>query len=269
MKTIKIALLVPFLALAMFACEPIPANEEPDREFAREISKAEATFDNIAQMAEILLKDAGVYKTEQFCAEITLDTAARQLTVDFGTGCTGIDGITRSGLFYINYIGKHQQPGSQLSITFVEYTEDGNQLNGTLAMHSFDRDANNHLFFTISVTDGLLVSSNGDSVGYEGVRTLTWVAGENTPNIVADDEYEVTGNAAGFNAEGESYTLEIKDALLYKQNCRQQGITWPAAGSLEITSSEFVGTLGIDYGTGTCDHSAVITWRGRNYQLNL
>ncbi len=270
MKFLKIALLTPLLAIALFACEPTSLNDgEPDREFAREVSNVAAAFDDAFQLGDLAMAEAGVFKTNQLCADVSADTVNRLITVDFGTGCIGPDGITRSGLFIVHYIGRHRQAGSQFSITFDQYTVEGEELNGTVAITNFDLNSSNQVFFTISVTDGLLINAVGDSVGYDGIRTFTWVDGQSTPFNISDDAYEVTGNATGFNSEGQSYMLNINQALLYKQECALQGNKWPVSGELEISSSEFVGTLKVEYGQGICDHSATLTWRNRQYQLDL
>ncbi len=270
MKTIKISFFLSILAISLFSCDPQTVNpkEEPDMEAAQAIIAAEANFDNVIQLVDFTLATLGPKKTSTFCADITADTAAKEIIIDFGSGCTN-NGVTRAGKIIINYIGRYRQPGSVFSITFDAYQENGEQLDGTLSISSFDRNAANQLFFTVSIINGKVTKANGDEEGFDGSRTMTWVAGENTPLDPTDDEHEFTGYAGGYNAQGQAYNIEIKTPLLYKVSCLIAGKSLPSSGSLEISSTEFNGLLEVDYGTGACDNDGSILYNGNSFPFSI
>ncbi|MEM6346385.1 MAG: hypothetical protein AAF927_21025 [Bacteroidota bacterium] len=271
MKTIKISFFLSILAIGLFSCDPQtvnPKEEEPDMEAAKAIIAAEANFDNVIRLVDFSLATLGPKKTSTFCANVESDTAAKEIIIDFGSGCTN-NGITRAGKIIINYIGRYRQPGAVFSITFDAYQENGEQLDGTLSIASFDRNAAGQLFYTVSIIDGKVTKVNGDVEGFDGSRTMTWVAGENTPLDPTDDAHEITGFAGGYNAQGQAYNLKINIPLLYKVDCLIAGKKLPSSGSIEISSTEFNGMLEVDYGTGACDNDGSILYNGNSFPFSI
>jgi len=56
------------------------------------------------------------------CATVTNDTVAQTTTIDFGTGCTGSHGHTRSGQIIIHHNGLHYfDTGYERIVTFNNY----------------------------------------------------------------------------------------------------------------------------------------------------
>ncbi|MFK7922098.1 MAG: hypothetical protein AB8H47_09085 [Bacteroidia bacterium] len=271
MKTIKISFFLSMLALSLFSCDPasVTPKDEPDMDAAKAIIAAETNFDNVVQVVDFTLATIGPKKTNDFCADISADTAAKEIIIDFGTGCQNNNGVLRAGKIIINYIGRYRQPGSTFSITFDAYQENGEQLDGTIAITNFDRNAANQLFFTASITNGKVTKANGDESGFDGSRTITWVSGENSPLDPTDDAHEITGYAAGYNAQGKAYNIEITTPLLYKISCLTSGKRLPSSGEMEINSTEFTGQIDVDYGNGNCDNDGTLFYNGNSFPFSI
>jgi len=271
MKTIKISFFLSILAISLFSCDPQtvkPNDEEPDMDAAKAIIAAESNFDNVIQLVDFTLATIGPKKTNTFCADVTADSAAKEIIIDFGTGCQN-NGVHRAGKIIINYIGRYRQPGAVFSVSFDAYQENGEQLDGTLSIASFDRNAANQLFFTVSIINGKVTKSNGDVEGFDGSRTMTWVAGENTPLDPTDDAHEITGYAGGYNAQGQAYNIKITTPLLYKINCLISAKTLPSSGTMEISSTEFNGLLEADFGSGNCDNEGTLFYNGQSFPFSI
>ncbi|MEL7339270.1 MAG: hypothetical protein AAGM67_02205 [Bacteroidota bacterium] len=272
MKTIKITFFLSLLSLILFSCDPVsvtPNDEEPDMAAAKAIVEAESNFDNVIQLVDFSLAALGPKKTSTFCADVSHDSTAKTITIDFGMGCQANNGVLRAGKIIIQYIGRYRQPGSTFSITFDAYQENGEQLDGSISISNFDRNADNQLFYTVAISNAKVTKANGETSGFDGSRTITWVAGEGTPLDPTDDQHEISGFAAGYNAQGQAYNLEIVEPLLYKIDCLVDGKRLPTAGSLTISSTEFTGQIDIDYGSGSCDNDATLFYNGNAYPFSI
>ncbi|MEO0468849.1 MAG: hypothetical protein AAF206_04445, partial [Bacteroidota bacterium] len=173
----KLLLLLPLLSVIMFACEPEQPRDEPDEASASAISMALGGFDEIVPLVERALDEADVNKTQTICATITADTIAKIITLDWGSGCVGIDGKFRTGIMTIQYNGQFYQTGSTFTIGFDNFSVQGTQLDGDLRITSFARNSQNQLFFQVEVIDGQVIFANGESILYETDRTYTFIEG--------------------------------------------------------------------------------------------
>lgn len=87
---------------------------------------------------------------------------------------------------------------------------------------------------------------------WESNQTLTQTDGGQTPLILLDNEFEITGDANGTNRNGEEYTVEITSPIVKKKNCR-----WFVSGVVELVVDNK--TLSLDYGNGICDQVGDLT----------
>jgi hypothetical protein len=77
----------------------------------------------------------GLTKTNSMMAEcpaILINAAAKQFTLDYGSGCTGKDGKTHSGSIMVQYSGKLTTSGTTLAVTLNNYNKDARTLNGVV-----------------------------------------------------------------------------------------------------------------------------------------
>lgn len=208
---------------------------------------------------------AGVDSTS--CKTVTVEhdstTGIRTRTVDFGDGCVGLDGKTRSGKIIIVMNGRRIEAGSSFTVTFDNYYVDDYKVEGTKTVANGGLDANGNYHFTISVVGAKITDTDGNVISWDANRTRILVEGYDTPLNLSDDVYEITGSSSGINREGLSFTRTITTALRYEVSCR-----YVSQGVVEI-EPEGLDKRILDYGDGTCDTEATLTIGNREKTIDL
>ncbi|MBS1659970.1 MAG: hypothetical protein JST68_02850 [Bacteroidetes bacterium] len=191
------------------------------------------------------------------CAVLSVaitDTTKYPVTVsiDFGTGCTGTDGVVRKGKVTYVFSGKIYVSGTTVTASFDNYSVNGYQLAGTYSITN--NSIGNGISFVTKVTDGKITFPDASYYAYAGTRTVSQTGGVGTLTVL-DDSYSITGSHSFSSSAGKSLTDSITTPLLWQTTCRHIG-----SGVIGFTYSDgalsLKGTL--DYGTGTCDNTATI-----------
>ncbi len=198
------------------------------------------------------------------CGSLTispLDPAVfpKVITVDFGTGCTDNDGKFKSGKVTLSF-GKIWEPGSEVSLQYDNYTEDGAQLSGKFTLQN--QSTPDAAIITILAQGIKAADANGNTLDYDAVETFTQTAGHGTPLNWNDDVFNVTGSIQTVLTNGETIDWTIQTPLVKANNC-----FWVSAGTgvLDINGL----AVGVDYGDGTCDNKATATINGQTYPITL
>jgi hypothetical protein len=188
------------------------------------------------------------------------------MVIDFGTeNCMGPDGRERRGKIIINRYGTHYWDGGvEVINTFEDYFVNDNEVIGTKTMNGYINGEGNRV---------QEMNDSGSIILAEGAGTITWTA-TRTREVVEgsdtrpkfDDVIHVTGNASGSDAEGNSYTSEITQALvrIHERGCHRH----PVSGIVEIFRSPDT-NITINYGDGTCDNLAEVTTNGVTEEVEL
>jgi hypothetical protein len=193
------------------------------------------------------------------CADVTIDTELRRIEVDFGANAQNQpcnDGRIRRGKIIITYTGRYRTPGSTITITPEDYSvRNANtqfvQVAGTKTITNTTPDTEGAApAHNVVVTGGRLTYADGTFATWTRNNTRTQTAGANTPFILLDDIYEITGSYSGTNRRGESYTATISQALQINFSCRLQRGFRPVRGVLNIEAPQR--TISINYGNGNC-----------------
>lgn len=204
------------------------------------------------------------YKGKANCATITIDTTSnpKVIVIDYGsTNCLCDDGKNRRGAIVTTFTGPYRQAGTVITHTPQNYYVNDYKIEGTKIVTNNGNDSNGDPFFTVDI-DGTITKPTGEVFTYTSDRIRTWVAGDNTPLNIFDDQYEITGTASGNNAQGGSYTINTVSPILFKVGCK-----WPVSGQLNIDLSSLNHDIGVDYGNGNCDLSFTATYRGKTYTI--
>lgn len=122
------------------------------------------------------------------CATITRDTIStpRVITIDFGSGCTNGNGVTRKGKVIVSYTGKYRDTGTKIHITTENYYVNNNKVEIDRTITNNGLNGSGFYTFTIhsarhvTYPDGLSSNSTSDKV-------REWIAGADTPHIFSDD----------------------------------------------------------------------------------
>ena len=191
----------------------------------------------------------------------TLHVFPKVVTIDFGTGCLGKDGKLRKGRIMTTYTGPMFVPGNSATSTFADYQVDSLRIGGTNSVEN--TSTSNKLAWNVKVVDGKITNVlTGTWRQWNSVRENKQIEGNGTPLLLADDIFQISGNASGSNSNGNSWSSLITQPLVRKYIC-----PWIGKGQVSITRNAASAIL--DYGDGSCDNKATITINGVTYNISL
>lgn len=197
------------------------------------------------------------------CATITVtpndSTYPKTVTIDFGDSCRGRDGKVRSGKLVLHFTGPVRRPGSVVTLTFVRYYVNRIHIEGTKIFKNLSEPPVHK--WSIEVVNGKVTFPNGRGYEYDGIKTVTQIAGMLT-NTVRDDVYKITGRSKTKFKNGTTVNINTEDPLIKKVAC-----PWISEGTLKIKINDRVFYL--DFGfpnNGNCDNKALLMWNNGNNQ---
>ena len=221
---------------------------------------AESLYDDVFNNVLLEGQANNVAGRGNSCATVTLnnsdpDTYPKIMTIDFGTGCTSIDGLTRKGKIIATLSGPIRTAGTSITISFENYSVNDYKLEGQFSITN--NSGNNGLSFTTQTINGKLTYPGG-SIFYThtGNHTLAQTAGVGTPSFL-DDSFSLTGTGTTTSSLGNSLTTNITTPLVKKATCSNV-----VSGVEQFTYNNISGTL--DFGDGSCDNLALLsigTWQ--------
>ncbi len=264
--------------MLMAACRKERQELDSDTASAAEYAVADAAFTDVANIADeaysgnldsYRTSDGGVQGTLSACADLTIDTLAKSMVIDFGTvNCQCADGVYRRGKILVSWTGAYRDSGSSHSITFDDYYVNSNQLLGTKTVVNTGVNTNGNLSFSVSVNGSVVWDPQ--SAGGAGTssmvsnRTREWIAGSSTPNW-SDDVYLISGTASGLTRTGNAYTMSTSQPL-------KKEIGWRhfTDGILQFTpSGKFTRSIDYGYVNGERDALAQVTINGYVFNIQL
>ncbi len=200
------------------------------------------------------------------CATVTHDKEAQTITIDFGDGCEGQYGKTRSGIIFITYTGKRFIPGSQWTITFENFYIDDRHIEGTRSVENVSETLDDNPKFHILLTDGKVTWPDGTFATREVDRYRVWVRASNP---MMDEIHILEGSiASGINQEGLNYSSTVLADLIVKRACRESNMARiPVQGVKEVVIGDE--THLVDFGDGECDSIVTITANGVTTEVDL
>ncbi len=248
------------LSLMLHSCKKDKEEEKnKDQTEAAELSVAnniaETMYDDVFNTVLLDGQSNNVAGRGNSCATVTLnnsdpDTYPKIMTLDFGTGCTGFDGLTRKGKIIATLSGRIRTAGTSITITFDNYSVNDFKLEGEFSITN--NSGNTGLSFTTQTTNGKLTYPGGTLYyTHSGNHTLTQTAGAGTPSFL-DDSFSLTGSGTTTSSLGNSLTVNITTPLVKKATCANV-----VSGVEQFTYNNINGTL--DFGDGSCDNIALLT----------
>lgn len=200
------------------------------------------------------------------CAVVTKDTVSipKKITIDFGTGCEGRNGVIRKGKIIITHTGRYRAPGTVIHIVSENYYVNDNKVDIDRTITNEGENTDGHLVFTIqserhvSFPDGSMCSSTAN-------KSRVWIEGASTPDF-SDDVYSVTGTGSHTSKRGIVYDVTTLTPLIRKVSCHEF-----VSGEVKIVRNGNRTRFGtINFGTGDCDDVATVTLdNGRTFEINL
>jgi hypothetical protein len=279
MKTRFFILVAAATMITFFSCQKdTPLLDDESVNIADDDAVTEAIFDdvfstadNASIIAEGLAKgDEAKSGTEVLADSCPVITVARTgsspwpktITVDYGTGCTGLNDIVRKGKILIEVTAPRLQTGAKRTVTFQDYYINGIKVEGTKVLETIGFNASQNLVVSVKLTGGKLTLPDGKTMEREVNHQREWTAGLLTKNIW-DDECLITGTASGVNINGVGYTNTITTALHWTRACR-----FLVSGIIKIERTDMQ-PVTIDFGTGDCDAKAVVTRGDESKDITL
>lgn len=198
------------------------------------------------------------------CGSITvtpadLKTFPKTVVVDFGTGCTDVDGKNKSGKVTM-VVGKIWETNSLVTLQYENYIEDGVKLDGKF---TFSNNSTNIAgVYQIKADKVKITDASGESWTWSGVHNFNQTRGHASWWDWNDDAYDITGNIEVLFSNGQVVTWNISNPLSKANNCYwvSKGV-----GILKLNGSD----IQVDYGDGTCDNNATLLLNGKTITIKL
>ena len=191
------------------------------------------------------------------CASVTItpqNSFPKTIVIDFGAGCTSIDGVSRKGKINVVLSDSVHHPGATAVMTFDNYYVQNFKVEGTITWTNTSTP--NGISWTRQIENGkVTVPIGGYYWQHSGTKTVVQTAGANTPLNLLDDVYSITGNHTVINPAGKTRTATITEALIKQTTCHNV-----SQGKIKLEGPNHFAI--IDYGTGTCDNVATVTIDG-------
>jgi hypothetical protein len=260
--------------LLLSSCKKNNSDRIDEYEATFELSGDQAIADNLTEDANDVFNEAAMDKNLMgarpvspntpngttgilSCATVTVTPATgfpKTMIIDFGTGCTSPNGITRKGKITVQLSDSVRKYNSTAVMTFQDYYVNGFKKEGTITWTNTSLPGTKS--WQRKVENGKITSPAGNYWLHNGIKNVTQTAGVATPNILLDDVFSVTGNHTVTNAAGKTRTGNILEALQKKTICENID-----KGKVKIEGPSHYAI--INFGDGTCDKLATISIDGR------
>lgn len=200
------------------------------------------------------------------CAVVTRtgDENSGTIVIDFGDGCPGPRGHIRRGKIIIEYTGRYFVPGSSWTTSFEDYSIDSVKVEGTRNVTNITDEANDFFTFDVVMEDGAMTWPDGR----KATRRVHHRRDEHRDENHLLDRLIVYGTAEGNHRNGRGFYIEILEPLVYKRECREEGVFIPVEGVKLIKHGQR--EITVDYGDGRCDNIVTITNKnGRSWEYEV
>lgn len=215
------------------------------------------------------------------------------VTVDFGSGCVGNDGRTRSGKLIYTFAASsssvplfYRNPGFSMSVSSLNYVVDQhtvniigkNVSNTTPATIPPGLNPGTNLSWAITASLSIVKPNNGGTISWNCNRTkvllntsdTTCYKGQNKKIEWSRAIVQLNGTANGVNAQNENYTV-VATNLVRDYTCSfpLQPKRHPFVGGTILYTPGTRFPRLINYGTGNCDLNATLTINGNTWNIVL
>src|SRR5688500_8592795 len=219
-KNLILCTLVSLIAIGFSSCKKDTINSTND-EIATtiELSGNAAVTENITEDANDILMETAVDNnfsgnsvvnlTQPLnilgCATVTvtpLEGFPKTVAIDFGSGCTSLNGVVRKGKITVTVSDSLRKSGSIAVMNFENYYVDGFKKEGTITwtntyysgVRSWQRKSEN----------GKITARSGRYWRHSGIKDIAQVEGADTRHNLLDDVYTIPGTHTVTNAAGDT-----------------------------------------------------------------
>lgn len=184
-------------------------------------------------------------------------------TIDFGTeGCPMANGNVLRGKIVVTFAYIPNAPTQTINYEFVNFYHNDIKIEGN---KTFTRTFPNGHPVVVMNMDLTATFPDGRVFNRFGSRTREIISGYDTPNVLADNVYQVTGEWTTTYPNLADQVSTITSPLLVKMSCALASKPLIVQGVISFQRGLQTSTL--DYGTGDCDNIAVFTINGNAYTI--
>jgi len=192
-------------------------------------------------------------------------------TIDFGTtGCAMPNGNILKGQIIVTFLYDPAATSHTINYQFVNFYHNAIKFDGnktfTRTMSVATATTPSHPIVVMNM-DMNATFPDGRVFNRVGTRTREIIAGYDTPNVLADNVYQVIGNwTTTFpNTTLQTSTISSSNPLIIKMSCIAVNKPLIVQGLITFVRNGHTATL--DYGSGDCDNVAVFTKNGTSYTI--
>ena len=204
---------------------------------------------------EILSTSKNFYTSDYLpdCVTVTtVGTGASKLkTIDFGEGCELPNGNLLSGIIKLSYLKDMEMDQKTLSLSLDNFTFNGVSVAGSAAVHRMRSNENGNPQ-SDAVADFTGEWPDGNTASFNGNRTREWIEGFGS-GFWGDNVFLISGKGTYIGKLNNVFTKETISPLRRELSCR-----FVVSGILEISRNDV--TASLDFGYGSCDAKAVLTY---------
>lgn len=264
MKRLNLIFALSLVFLGLNACQKDETSETVDES---SISQQETQTEETLAGIDILVDEAldinfstlksatmknSVYLSD--CPVITINkTASPQLiSIDFGSACTGKDGIVRSGKINATSISFTTFP-SVRNVSFENFYVDGKKIEGDI-IKTISKDQENNIR-TAQIQEDITIAFPENAGSAHRVANLTRQYVRNGLLNPFDNQIVTWGTVEFTRLSGVELTKTVtsQDPLIFKVACQHI-----VSGTVSfVTSNNRMWSL--DFGNGECDNKATLT----------
>jgi hypothetical protein len=264
----KIVILFSFLFVLLFAgCQKETVKNDTSPATSEETAVvSEQTFIDINTIADDVFSLSGLKTTPTglTCPAVSwsLNALPFSVTLDWGTGCTGLEGIYRKGKMTISLTGKMNELNSTATFAFDNFYTDGHKVTGVHRITYSGLNTGNSWPRYQIFTEARIDFADGKFITYRANYWRLFSEGSNT-NSASDDVWRIEGTSSGTTVDGKAWEATCSSALVKPMSCR-----WFTKGILVVTP-QGEPAITVDFGDGTCDNKATVTKNGVTTTIEL
>lgn len=253
------------LGLAATSCsddDTLMNNETEEANLAQLASLGENETDDVLEVVNQTELSFGAEegaRVTESCATVTNDAENHILTIDFGDGCVGPYGRTRSGKIIVAYSGTINDGVSNRIITFENFVVNERAVTGSIELRDITVNEDETISSTKKLVGLTITFPNGQSVTFNGNRTRVWTDGVRDGDPF-NNKFRITGSVEGVWSNGNTFTHTIVEPIIADWSCAASGGFARIAGVVEVERLRgFIKRIRrVNYGDGTCDNRITI-----------
>lgn len=266
-KIIRNGMVIVFSLFVLMACRE---EDQTLRELtvSEELAAASEVLDtenladeDMAMVEEVLYEVVASQSARQLeaCRMITIDSAKREVVIDFGEGCVGPYGRERAGKILITFGGEFNEGLGRRTVTFDGYQVNNRQITGTIEVSEYSQNEDGNYSSTRTLIDYTIVFPNGVTRVINGSNTREFLAGFGD-GIWSNNVVSITGSYTTETSRGWVFNYDILEPVILDYACLFEGGMLRKLGVIEITrqNASRIRTKMIDYGE-SCDNSYTVT----------